>query len=256
MVTLQNELYLFSGRGGLAMKPIEEEGALWRYSPAQGQWDLITPADPNSTYPAGRSYHASTTDGAENIYISAGCPESGRLCDLWSFNVAQRAWTQLPNSPAPGRGGSSLAYVAGKIYRMNGFDGTKEIGGAIDVFDIASSAWSSISFASDGPEARSVSALLPVQVGGKVHLATLFGERDPSSLGHAGAGKMLSDAWLFDLESQKWSKVEGKGDGTPAPRGWFDAAVAQDAGGKQAIVVHGGLAEDNSRLGDVWKLEF
>lgn len=238
------------------MKPIEEDGALWRHSPTRGQWDLITPADPKAAYPAGRSYHASTTDGAENIYISAGCPESGRLCDLWSFNVAQRAWRQLPDAPPPGRGGSSLAFVAGKIYRMNGFDGSKEIGGAVDVFDTASSTWSSISFSSDSPEARSVSALLPVHVGGKQYLATLFGERDPSSLDHAGAGKMLSDVWLFDLESQKWSKVDGNDGGVPAPRGWFDADVVQNVDGKQAIVVHGGLAEDNSRLGDVWMLEF
>jgi hypothetical protein len=27
----------------------------------------------------------------------------------------------------------------------------------------------------------------------------MFGERDPSSLGHAGAGKMLTDVWAFVL---------------------------------------------------------
>jgi hypothetical protein len=31
----------------------------------------------------------------------------------------------------------------------------------------------------------------------------------------------------------------------PQPRGWFDAAVMKGEEGKEAIVVHDGLAEDN-----------
>lgn len=259
---LNNSLYLFSGRGGIEMKPIEENGGLWRYAPNETRWELVTPADADATYPAGRSYHAITSDRTDTIYIHAGCPESGRLCDFWSFNVTSRTWTQLPEAPAPGRGGTSIAWAAGKVYRMNGFDGSNELGGAVDVFDTSSATWSTIAFAPDGvqgPGARSVSALLAVSAGGKEYLATLFGERDPSALGHAGAGKMLSDVWLFELASQTWLKVEagdGEEDDKPAGRGWFDADVAQDENGKQAIIVHGGLAADNSRLGDVWRLEF
>jgi hypothetical protein len=52
-------------------------------------------------------------------------------------------------------------------------------------------------------------------------------------------------------------RVEPRGDGlVPVARGWFGADVVTDGDGEQAVVVHGGLAEDNSRLGDVWKLEF
>ncbi|EYE91292.1 Kelch repeat protein [Aspergillus ruber CBS 135680] len=54
-------------------------------------------------------------------------------------------------------------------------------------------------FAADGrsgPTPRSVVALLPVTISGKVYLATLFGKRDPSSLGYQDTGKMLSDVWV------------------------------------------------------------
>ena len=38
-------------------------------------------------------------------------------------------------------------------------------------------------------------------------LLTLFGERDPSSLGHQGAGKMLGDVWMYDIALATWSEV-------------------------------------------------
>ena len=98
-------------------------------------------------------------------------------------------------------------------------------------------------------EPRSVGVLLAISINAKDYLVTMFGEGQPSSLGHAGAGKMFKDIWSFDLEAETWQRVETNRP-TPDPRGWFDADVAAD----QSIVLHGGLAEDNSRLGDVWKL--
>lgn len=250
-------LYLFSGRGGIDMAPIEEEGALWRYDPSKASWELIKPADPAAAYPPGRSYHATATDGNDNVYVHAGCPRDGRLSDFWSFNIESRTWTELEAAPSPPRGGTSIAALKGKIYRMNGFDGKTEQGGALDIYDAKSRTWTAVAFQPDGvhgPSPRSVSALLAVQVGQKDYIVTLFGERDPSSLGHAGAGKMLGDVWAFETQSQQWSKVEPAGD-SPAPRGWFDADVLREQSGKDAVIVHGGLAEDNTRLGDVWKLE-
>ncbi|OJJ78830.1 Kelch repeat protein [Aspergillus glaucus CBS 516.65] len=86
--------------------------------------------------------------------------------------------------------------------------------------------WSSHEFAADGkpgPTPRSIAALLPV----------------------SGAGKMLSDVWVFDIEGKTWEEVDVMG-GVPDARGWFDA----DIFGEDAIVVQGGLGEDNVRLRD------
>jgi hypothetical protein len=78
-------------------------------------------------------------------------------------------------------------------------------------------------------------------------LLSLFGGRDPSSLGHQGAEKMLADVWADDAGSGAWVEVRQEGDGPPAPRGWFAADVV----GEGKIVLQGGLAENNSRLGHV-----
>ncbi|KAL4971362.1 hypothetical protein BDW66DRAFT_146263 [Aspergillus desertorum] len=254
--TVAGKVYIFSGRGGTAMAPIEEKGAFWVFDPStgNGEWSRIHPADSQAPYPVGRSYHALTSDGKETIFLHAGCPEKGRLSDLWAFNVTSGKWTELPQAPGPERGGTSIAYADGKIYRLNGFDGKTEQGGALDVFDVENKTWKTIEYPADGangPGPRSVSCLLALSINGKLSLVTMFGEHDPSSLGHQGAGKMLSDVWAFDIESEKWNEVVVEGE-RPSSRGWFDAGVLDGS----SIVLHGGLAESNERLGDAWLLEF
>ncbi|KAL5342251.1 hypothetical protein BJX70DRAFT_339466 [Aspergillus crustosus] len=254
---LNGNIYIFSGRGGVAMAPVEENGAFWVFDPS-GEWSQVKPVHGQAPYPAGRSYHALTNDGKDTIFLHAGCPENGRLRDFWSFNVTTRIWAELPPVPGPERGGPSIAYSEGKLYRMNGFDGKTEQGGALDVFDLETNTWSTITYPADGingPAARSVSALLALEINGKPSVVTLFGEHDPSSLGHQGAGKMLSDVWVFDIQTQAWKTVGIDSDSVPPPRGWFDADVIT-TGQSQGLVVHGGLAESNERLGDIWLLEF
>lgn len=241
------------------MRPVEEEGGLWRYDVSQAHWSLVKPADSSAPFPAGRSYHCIASDGETSVYVHSGCPETGRLSDIWRFDVTKKIWTELASAPDPARGGASIAFSNGKLYRINGFDGKTEQGGSLDVFDVASASWSSIAYKPDGisgPEPRSVSTLVPVSIHGKVFVVTMFGERDPSSLGHAGAGKMLADVWAFDIEEKVWQKVQIGDQDLPVARGWFDADVAKDEAGNDSIIVHGGLDEDNKRLGDVWALRF
>lgn len=254
--TLNGRLYLFSGRGGIAMAPIEEDGTIWEFDPAASNWSALSPVGSSSPplFPPARSYHCMANDGSDTIYLHAGCPEQGRLCDLWAFSLASKQWKQLAPAPDPPRGGSSIAFADGRLYRMNGFDGKTEQGGSVDIYSPETDSWTSHGFTADGkngPEPRSVSALLPVRIQGRQSLVTLFGERDPSALGHQGAGKMLGDVWAFDLEDRTWTEVEISGDALPAPRGWF----AADTYGDQ-IVVQGGLDESNKRLGDLWMLSF
>lgn len=241
------------------MDAIDENGSLWCFSPSTSKWALTSAHAGRRPEP--RSYHAMVTDGKNTIYLHAGCPAKGRLSDLWAFDTESSTWTELPSAPGPARGGTSIAFSGGKLYRMGGFDGETEQGGSLDIYDPVAKTWSSLTFKPDdveGPQARSVAALLAVKTQrGRQVLVTLFGEHDPSSLGHAGAGKMLGDVWAFDVESQTWSRVKAaasKDDGVPPPRGWFAADILKQEAG-DAIIVHGGLAESNSRLGDVWKLQ-
>ena len=252
---LHGRIYVFSGRGGTAMAPVDEAGSIWEYDPSATSWSLIRPPHSSAAYPPARSYHCMTTDGQNSLFLHAGCPESGRLSDLWRFDIQEKKWNQLADAPGPQRGGTSICYVEGRLYRMNGFDGKTEQGGNIDIYDIDADSWSTKSFPADGasgPEARSVGTLLPVKVRGKQMLVTLFGEHDPSSLGHAGAGNMLGNWWLYDIAEDKWTKGENGSGVAPAPRGWFDADVMEES----KVMVAGGLSETNERLKDVWVLSF
>ena len=261
--TLHGKTYLFSGRGGIAMIPIEEHGSLWAFDPTTANWDLQTPTSSIQPYPEARSYHSLTNDGRDTVYLHGGCPESGRLSDLWSFHIPSKSWTRLMSAPGPPRGGTSIAFSGGLLYRMNGFDGKTEQGGTLDIYSPDTNTWVTHVYHADGqsgPGPRSVSALISLTVNGRLSLLTLFGERDPSPLGHHGAGKMLDDVWIFDVESRVWSEVQAGGYLTepfigeelkPAPRGWF---AAEAIGG--CIAVQGGLGESNERLGDVWLLKF
>lgn len=239
------------------MMPMDERGGLWEFNTTTTSWCLLTP-NHGSPRPAARSYHCLASDGDDQIYLHAGCPESGRLGDLWSFSVSRRVWTQLESAPDPPRGGASIVFAAGRLYRMHGFDGKTEQGGNLDVYTLDTNSWAYHVYVPDGisgPEPRSVSALVALSIRGKPSLVTLFGERDPSSLGHAGAGKMSDDLWVYDIADQCWSRVEVKGDVKPTARGWYAAGVASRSGSEQ-VVVSGGLGESNERLDDLWLLAF
>ncbi|KAF2093799.1 kelch repeat protein-like protein [Rhizodiscina lignyota] len=258
--TIGDTLYLFSGRGGPSMKPLDEAGSLWALS--LNSTPKYNGGSLKCAWPDPRSYHAMTSDGQGTIYLHAGCPSVGRLTDLWAFQLHARRWIRLADAPSPARGGTSITFAhklgetCGKLYRMNGFDGKNEQGGAIDVYDLEMDYWSSIKFKADGiegPEPRSVGCLLHIIIAGRECLVTFGGERDPSSLGHEGAGKMLGDAWVWDLVAGGWSRVEVEGE-EPCARGWFAADAVRRADGTDGIVVHGGLDEQNQRMGDVWVL--
>lgn len=225
-------------------------------------WALLTPRDSSAeAIPEAGSFHCLTSDGRDTLYLHVGCPEKGRLSDLWAFKVSDRAWTRLSSAPEPGRGGTSIAFAGTLLYRMNGFDGKNELGGALDIYDPPADSWTSHTYPADGqcgPGPRSVSALLPIQIRGWSLLLTSFGERDPSTLGHEGAGKMLGDVWAFDVARKQWHNIEARGDESrsrsadrPVARGWY----AADSLGTRALV-QGGVGETNIRLGDAWLLVF
>eukprot|EP01116_Phalansterium_solitarium_P020416 TRINITY_DN6007_c0_g2_i1.p2 TRINITY_DN6007_c0_g2~~TRINITY_DN6007_c0_g2_i1.p2 ORF type:complete len:329 (+),score=64.59 TRINITY_DN6007_c0_g2_i1:2068-3054(+) len=245
--TIGDRVYVFGGRAGLAMAPLSENG-VWEFEPSTGSWTFLEDAPGDA--PQQRSYHALTSDDKETLYLHAGCPEKGRLADLWSYKPRTRVWTRLADAPAPARGGPTFAYLAAKqqLVRFGGYDGKTQQGGATDVFDLASGTWSTLQ-TDLVPPSRSVSALVPIDNGRR--LVCLFGEREASSLGHAGAGRYHADAWVFDGSS--WSPVEYVGDARPVQRGWFAAAPGAAA---DEVVLSGGLSEDNERLGDAWVLKF
>lgn len=282
---VDDRIYVFGGRGGKAMKPLEENGRVWVFDTKLSQWSYLDPAQ-DSPYPAARSYHASTSteqpvsnfqektvqdpppfDAAQEpvkrdhslnalgttasgfddhgtIVVHGGCPASGRVSDVWAFNIASRRWSQFPDAPGPARGGPSLTLSQERLYRFGGFDGEKELGGPIQFLRLITSTfedkggkevsavaplngqWESVEppIGTPMPGDRSVAGLQPVTTGqGRHYLLLFLGERDPSSSGHEAAGKFWDDVWSFQLQPEGMTAASFK----DATRRLFGAKTAE-----------------------------
>ena len=202
---IDDRIYIFGGRGGAEMKPLEENGRVWVFDIMIKQWSFLDPPE-GSPFPAARSYHAaaatehplpSTESKAEvplgpteydahgTIFIHGGCTESSREADVWAFDVASTTWRPLPKAPGPARGGPSLCFTKNRLYRYGGFDGKLELGGKIDYLDTIISThddhsgtgevavttlndqWETIDIPEDdsAPGSRSVAGLHPITTG-------------------------------------------------------------------------------------------
>jgi hypothetical protein len=121
--------------------------------------------------------------------------------------------------------------------------------------------------------------------GGREYLILFLGERDPSTQGHAGAGKFWDDVWAFQCPPQGMTaasldhatrqalgKETGEGLWTqirvadaeglegedvrqliPGGRGWFGSSSMGDLD-VSGIVLWGGLNSLNERQDDGWIL--
>ncbi|ORX36726.1 hypothetical protein BD324DRAFT_651210 [Kockovaella imperatae] len=256
--TVSNQIYVFGGRGGKAMTPLEEQGAVYNFDPSTSSWSLLKPT--SSSFPQARSYHCATSTST-HLIIHGGCggaASGSRFKDLWAFDVSSRAWTQLPDAPGDPRGGSAIAHAAGKIWRFGGYNGKTEVGGEIDVIELSltsgslsTAQWETRPFPKEsvdgpaGPGSRSVCALLALEKSSK--LVTFLGEGNPSPTGgHDAAGNFYADVWTYDPSNNRWDEVRvDRTGGNPGERGWF-AATASDVG----PVLWGGIDGNNDRLGD------
>eukprot|EP00937_MAST-01D_sp_MAST-1D-sp2_P007515 g7515.t1 len=85
------------------------------------------------------------------------------------------------------------------------------------------------------------------------HSAVLLGTRMVIFGGRAAGGVLLQDAWFLDLADfscLEWIEVDTAG--TVPPRRCLHAAVAL---GTSALLVHGGLGDDGTARGDLWRLD-
>ena len=138
---------------------------------------------------------------------------------------------------------------------VGGFSGKEE--GDVHMFDLTTQKWSEVTGGQPLP-ARSVFAygIIPQrknagnQKAESDWIVVFGGEVDPSDLGHEGAGAYANE--VFGLDSSQphlgWHKLSISGT-SPSPRGWL--ASTSCASG---MVLHGGNAPDNKRLGDMYIL--
>ena len=234
---IADRIYVFGGRGGKNMHPLEEKGRVWVFDTVRRKWACLDSM--SASYPEARFLHATTSTihplpspaaqagGAAavaphgTIFIQGGYSASGRLSDVWCFDVEASTWCQFPAAPDPPRGGTSLAFSQNRIYRYGGFDGQQELGGQMDYLRIAKSTFNDMGGKAEAaviaetdkwemivaestdpaPGPRSVAGLHPITTGqGRNYILCLMGEKHPSSMGAEGAGEFWDDVWAFQVQ--------------------------------------------------------
>lgn len=157
-----------------------------------------------------------------------------------------------------------------------GFSGYElpDVAGDLDIYSIRSNRWYTVQPKPDQthgvPGQRSVHGFVPfssTSLGLEDAVALLYhGEKDASTLGHAGAGTFWSDVWLLkkdtstpETDGWAWSKVQVSDEGAsglvPEGRGWFPSASWVDSEGNTRVVMQGGLLSSNERSDETWLLE-
>ncbi|KAI0783334.1 hypothetical protein C8Q75DRAFT_795498 [Abortiporus biennis] len=304
-------VYMWGGRGGVDMAPLSlYQSGVWRASIGgedglqsvrgnegeenqdhgheQVKWERVVSLNDEEA-PESRSYHCAVTCGGE-MFIHAGCPTSGRLSTLHSFDLKTHTWSKLSDGPEPPRGGTSLAATmvnkSKVLLRFGGFSGAElpdpSQPGIIDIYSVTSNIWfSSIQPSPDPkhgyPGPRSVHGFTsfsfsspapasPLHDDSQVKAILYHGEKDASSLGHAGAGVFWDDVWVLShdnsldslsiTEGWSWKRLEVVGDEKPEGRGWFPPSVWKDEETqKDRVVMFGGLVGNNERKGELWVLD-
>lgn len=184
-----------------------------------------------------------------HVYVFGGCGVSGRLNDLWAFDIAAKKWAKFvePGSTCLPRGGPGLFVSCGKIWVVYGFSG-KELDD-VHCFDLKTGIWTLVETSGDKPSARSVFSL--AGMGNRVIL--YGGEIHPSDLKHLGAGSFSEEIFALDTETCIWKRVEveAKSGEHPGPRGWCAFSVGKK-GGQEGLLVYGGNSPTNDRLSDLF----
>ena len=249
------EMLLHGGRSQVSEASTMDD--LYSFDLPSGVWRSLSTRGPA---PEPRNYHAAAAaDGV--FYVFGGCGRSGRLADLWRYDVRGNGWQSFPSLQSMlGRGGAGLFVNGREAFVVGGFTGKES--NDVFRFDFRNQGWESVETSGASFTARSVfgkalhgssaamdSKLCCPHAG---HILVFGGEIDPSDLGHAGAGQFDDTCFCLDIERRQWDVFEVKSnDGDlPGPRGWAASCWVPNG-----LVLHGGINEDNVRLGDLYMLD-
>lgn len=184
------------------------------------------------------------------MFTFGGCGQSGRLNDLWCFDIATEQWSNLPSPPASStlvpRGGAGLVALDSHVWVLFGFCGHEL--SDIHRFDLTRQVWEQVHCQGETtPTGRSVFGT--ATIGSNIVL--YGGEVDPSDQGHLGAGAFSGEVLVLDTALQRWSRVETRTSGgrDPGARGWYAAASFGNC-----MLVYGGNSDSNDRLDDIFIL--
>lgn len=254
-------VYIFGGRAGITMDE-KAMNDLWKLDASGDKgsetWSLVEPAEASDPPPEPRSFHRMICV-VDSLYVFGGCGASGRLADLYRFDLLDKTWHSLGTSSLRGRGGANLLTLSSNkmLAVIAGFAGEETSDG--QCFDIAKSQWEeellNESLKGIRPRSVCVSASFP-SIG---HSVIFGGEVDPSDRGHEGAGGFENDVVVLREDSGKLVETIKASASEPWPksRGWSDGGSI-DSNGIGHLYIFGGLSGDDAnpqRLDDLWRMD-
>ncbi|KAL9602784.1 MAG: hypothetical protein Q9219_001627 [cf. Caloplaca sp. 3 TL-2023] len=240
---VSDRIYVFGGQGEESMEALAENGTVWGYDTKLDYWTRLNPAKGSPSPPARWNHssavsvhplpsHQDHTEPAYGevdpeahgtLFIHGGCTASGRLKDVWGFDIAARAWSPFPDTPGEAREGSSLTFAQNRLYRFGGFDGKTQLGRQMDYLNMttttfhdqggrgelavtsATGQWEATTLkpGSPMPGNRSVAGLHALTTGqGRNYLILFLGQKAASSSAPESAGENWGDVWSFQLRPE------------------------------------------------------
>jgi N-acetylneuraminic acid mutarotase len=222
-----------------------ESDRLYAWDLSDGTWEEVHASSTN--IPTGRYKHASavwewTPEGtAAGFVVSGGRNNDGETVtfdDLWHFDVAASAWTEVETNLAVGdRYRQGLAWYDGALYHHGGLTGD---GVRLDMLwslDPASGVWIDRVTSDEAPAKRASHTVIAMDNG----------------LVMWGGNTEDADVWHFDPFENAWTVIsDGEG---PAHR---DAHVAALTADQESLYVFGGDLFDEdigNFVNDLWRFD-
>jgi hypothetical protein len=200
------------------------------------RWEQVSPG---GLLPSPRRDHSLVSTG-RTLYLFGGRNGGDNYADLWTFDPASGAWTELPAAgPPPGRFGHNAAYVE-KRSEMLVFGGQADSGFFADTwaYSIDTDAWTERTpGSSPSPRYGAASAYDPAA--GFI-----------ISHGFTNQGR-FDDTWSFDPATNEWRDISAAGD-RPLARCLVRAAWDT---GSDRLFMFGGQSNEFPFLSDLWAFD-
>lgn len=150
--------------------------------------------------PTARAQATTATDGT-NLYIFGGWDNGSVFSSVDIYTPSTNTWTTGPAMPTPTRGASAV-YLNNSIYVVGGFSSTSSQINQIQILDLTTKIWSSVSVPSAGWETSAVaSGGLIYTIGGESNslrnLAFTPATGLSTDLANSPHGSLASQAFAF-----------------------------------------------------------
>jgi len=215
----------------------------WVYDPASNTWVGSRPGGA----PPARTYFSMVYDsGAKKTLLFGGQDWSRLLRDLWAYDAAAGAWTELhPVGGPSARVHHSMAYDPGveKVILFGGSDATGLLRDTW-AYDAVAGTWTELRPTGALPPARCFHSMVCDTANSRV---ILMGGRG-SALIAPGDPLHLTDMWAYDAAAGAWTELRPPGV-SPPPRLSYPI-VYDSAAGK--VILFGGYGSDGGGLNDTW----